>query len=52
MYFFIGFEETLLILTILILLFGPEKIPNLAKDLGKSIRYIKNIINKIKNNLK
>lgn len=37
----IGFPELLLILTIALVIFGPSKIPDIAKSLGKGIREFK-----------
>jgi sec-independent protein translocase protein TatA len=37
----IGWQEILLILLIILLLFGARKIPDLAKGLGKGIREFK-----------
>ncbi len=41
MAFGIGFQELLVILFILLLLFGGKKLPELARSLGKSIRALK-----------
>jgi TatA/E family protein of Tat protein translocase len=49
---FIGFDESLLILTVVILLFGPKKIISISRQLGYSIKYIQDIINQIKKKLK
>lgn len=48
---FIGLEESLLIIITLLLIFGPKKIPLVARDLGKAIRYIQKIIKEIKKEL-
>lgn len=37
----IGFPELLLILTIALVIFGPSKIPDIGKSLGKGIREFK-----------
>jgi len=37
----IGFEEVLLILIIILLLFGPKKLPELARALGQSVKEYK-----------
>ncbi len=43
----IGWQEILLILLIVLLLFGARKIPDLAKGLGKGIREFKKGLNEI-----
>jgi TatA/E family protein of Tat protein translocase len=35
-------RELIILVGILILFFGPKKIPELARSIGESIRYIKN----------
>ncbi len=47
----IGFTEILLILLIIIILFGPKKIPELAQSLGKGIREFKKAIEDAKDNV-
>ncbi len=44
----IGFQELLVILLILLLLFGANKIPELAKGLGKAIGEFKKSVNEVK----
>lgn len=46
--FGIGFQELLVILLILLLLFGANKIPELARGLGKAIGEFKKSINEVK----
>lgn len=43
----IGWQEILLILLIILLLFGARKIPDLAKGLGKGIREFKKGLSEI-----
>ncbi len=45
----IGWQEILLLLLIALLLFGPKKIPDLAKSLGKGIREFKKGLHEIEN---
>ncbi|MBI1976852.1 MAG: twin-arginine translocase TatA/TatE family subunit [Candidatus Omnitrophica bacterium] len=44
----LGFQELLVILLILLLLFGANKIPELAKGLGKAIGQFKKSVNEVK----
>ena len=46
--FGLGFQELLVILLILLLLFGANKIPELAKGLGKAIGQFKKSVNEVK----
>lgn len=46
--FGIGFQELLVILLILLLLFGANKIPELARGLGKAIGEFKKSVNDVK----
>lgn len=46
--FGLGFQELLVILLILLLLFGANKIPELAKGLGKAIGEFKKSVNDVK----
>ena len=45
---FISFEQSFFILLVSLLIFGPKKIPEIARSLGEGIRYIKNTIREIK----
>lgn len=50
-FLFISIEESFFIIFIAILVFGPKKIPDIARGLGEGIRYLKNAKNEIiKNN--
>lgn len=40
---FINFEESLFILIIALIIFGPKKIPEIARSMGHVVRYLKNI---------
>lgn len=48
---FLGTGEFVLIAFVFLLLFGPDKIPGLARNLGKSIRKIKDASDDIKNEI-
>ena len=48
---FLGTGEFILILFVFLLLFGPDKIPGLARNLGKGIRRIKDASNDIKHEI-
>jgi sec-independent protein translocase protein TatA len=41
----LGMGELLLILAVVLLLFGPSKLPQLASGLGKAVRSFKNATN-------
>lgn len=48
---FLGTGEFVLIAFVFLLLFGPDKIPGLARNLGKGIRRIKDASNEIKHEI-
>lgn len=48
---FLGTGEFVLIAFVFLLLFGPDKIPGLARNLGKGIRKIKDASDDIKNEI-
>lgn len=48
---FISFEETFFIILIALLIFGPDQIPHIARELGEGIRYLRKTTNEIKDNL-
>lgn len=48
---FLGTGEFILIAFVFLLLFGPDKIPGLARNLGKGIRRIKDASNDIKHEI-
>lgn len=39
---FINFEESFFILLIALIIFGPKKIPEVARSMGHGVRYLKN----------
>ncbi|XOD68828.1 MAG: twin-arginine translocase TatA/TatE family subunit [Flavobacteriales bacterium AspAUS03] len=45
---FISFEEGFFIILVAVLLFGPKKIPEIARGLGEGIRQLRNATQKIK----
>jgi len=47
----LGFSELLLIMLIVLLLFGPKKLPELARGLGKGLNEFKRAANDVKNEL-
>ncbi|WP_185865953.1 Sec-independent protein translocase subunit TatA/TatB [Blattabacterium cuenoti] len=50
-FLFISIEESFFIILIAIIVFGPKKIPEIARGLGEGIRYLKNAKEKIKNEI-
>ena len=47
-FLFIGGPETFVILLIVVMVFGADKIPEIARGLGKGIRQVKDATNDIK----
>lgn len=45
---FISFEQSFFILLVALLVFGPKKIPEVARSLGEGIRRLRNITQEIK----
>jgi len=48
MFLFISYSEIIFILFVILLVLGPEKIPEVARNLGKSIRQLRDASNNIK----
>lgn len=48
MYLFISGGEIFIILVIVVMLFGADKIPELARGLGKGMQQLKNATNEVK----
>src|SRR5436190_23992871 len=46
----LGFQEMIVILVIALIVFGPKKLPELGKSLGKGIREFKKATNDLKAN--
>ncbi len=51
MLLFIGTPELIFIVFIALLIFGPEKIPEVAKNLGKGIRILRDTTKEVKNEI-
>ena len=47
----IGGSELLLVLLVIFLLFGPKKLPELGKSLGKGMREFRNAMNGVKKDI-
>ena len=52
MFLFIGGPEILIILLFVVLFFGANKIPELARGLGKAMRELKGASNEIKKDIR
>ncbi len=50
-FLFIGGPEIFVILLLVVMLFGADKIPEIARGLGKGIRQVKDATNDIKNEI-
>jgi sec-independent protein translocase protein TatA len=50
-FLFIGAPEVMIILLIVVMVFGADKIPEIAKGLGKGIRQVKDATNEIKKDI-
>ena len=48
MLLFISYSEIFFVLFIMLLVFGPEKLPEIARNLGKGIRQLRDASNNIK----
>ena len=46
--FGLGYQELLLILVIVLILFGAQRLPDLARSLGSSVKEFKKGVNEIK----
>ena len=47
----IGGGELLVVVFLIFLFFGPNKIPEISKNLGKGLREIKKAMNSVKNDI-
>lgn len=52
MYLFISGAEIFIILLIVVMLFGADKLPEIARGLGKGMRQVKDATNEIKREIK
>jgi len=52
LFFNLGGGEIFIVLLIILLLFGSKKIPELARGLGKGIRYFKDATNEIQEEIR
>ena len=52
MLIFIGGSELIFVILFVVMLFGADKIPEIAKGLGKMMREVKNASNEIKREIK
>ncbi|WP_172824431.1 twin-arginine translocase TatA/TatE family subunit [Polaribacter sp. KT25b] len=50
-FLFIGAPEVMIILLIVVMVFGADKIPEIARGLGKGIRQVKDATNEIKKDI-
>jgi len=46
-----GTPELLVILVIVLLLFGPDKLPDLARQVGRAVREVRKITDEFKNQI-
>ncbi len=44
----LGFSEILVVMLVIVVLFGPDKIPQIARDLGSGVRKMKGAVEDIK----
>ncbi len=51
MFLFIGGTEIIFILFIVVMVFGADKLPEIARGLGKGMRQLKDATNEIKNEI-
>ncbi len=48
----LGFQELLVIFLVILLVFGPKKLPQLAQALGKAVREFRNATREIEESIK
>ncbi len=47
-FLFISYSEIFVVFVVLLLVFGPEKLPEIAKNLGKGVRQLRDATNNVK----
>ncbi|MDY0297925.1 MAG: Sec-independent protein translocase protein TatB [Acidobacteriota bacterium] len=47
----LGFQEIILIFVVVLLVFGPDKLPRFARELGKFIRDFRSTVNEAKHTI-
>jgi len=48
MFLFISYSELFVVFFVMLLIFGPEKLPEIARNLGKGIRQLRDASNNVK----
>ncbi len=48
MFLFISYSELFVVFFVMLLIFGPEKMPEIARNLGKGIRQLRDASNNVK----
>jgi len=48
MFLFISYSEMFVVFFVMLLIFGPEKMPEIARNLGKGIRQLRDASNNVK----
>ena len=51
MLLFISYSELFVVFFVVLLVFGPEKLPEIARNLGKGIRQLRDTTNNVKNEM-
>ncbi len=51
MFLFISYSELFVVFFVMLLIFGPEKLPEIARNLGKGIRQLRDASNNVKNEM-
>jgi len=48
MFLFISYSEIIVVFVVMLLIFGPDKLPEIARNLGKGIRQLRDASNSVK----